>query len=73
MSLEVLLENELDGVARLVINRPERRNALGRVTIQELALQLRTVAADPSTRVLDHPRRRRATSAAAPTSRSAPR
>jgi len=52
MSLEVLLENELDGVARLVINRPERRNALGRVTIQELALQLRTVAADPSTRVL---------------------
>jgi enoyl-CoA hydratase/carnithine racemase len=52
VSDEVIVEGARDGVARLTINRPERRNAFGRETIARFAAGLEEIAADPATRVL---------------------
>jgi enoyl-CoA hydratase/carnithine racemase len=47
-----VLRTTEDGIARLVINRPERRNALSRATIEELRHALKACAADPEARVV---------------------
>jgi enoyl-CoA hydratase/carnithine racemase len=40
------------GVVLLTLNRPERRNALSEVLLEELGAALETIAADPSARVV---------------------
>ncbi|MEP6884501.1 MAG: enoyl-CoA hydratase-related protein [Gammaproteobacteria bacterium] len=41
-----------EGVARITLNRPEKRNALDRATIAALTAELRGCAADPEVRVV---------------------
>jgi enoyl-CoA hydratase/carnithine racemase len=52
MSAEVVLDETADGVARLTIDRPERRNAFGRETVRQFALKLTELEQDSSLRVL---------------------
>jgi len=49
---EVLYERDDDGIARLVINRPERRNALSWEVISELRRRVAEARADAAARVL---------------------
>jgi enoyl-CoA hydratase/carnithine racemase len=52
MSYETLLTSLEDGVARIVLNRPEVRNALSRTLVQELETALAAFEADPAARVV---------------------
>ena len=52
MSYETLLTSLADGVARIVLNRPEARNALSRTLVQELEAALAAFEADPAARVV---------------------
>ena len=52
MIYETLLTSCADGVARIVLNRPEVRNALSRTLIDELAAALAAYEADPAARVV---------------------
>ncbi|MGH7275484.1 MAG: enoyl-CoA hydratase/isomerase family protein [Candidatus Rokuibacteriota bacterium] len=52
MSYETLLTSLEDGVARIVLNRPEVRNALSRTLVQELEAALTAFEADPAARVV---------------------
>lgn len=52
MSYETLLTALEDGVARIVLNRPEARNALSRTLVQELEAALAAFEADPAARVV---------------------
>ena len=49
---EVLFERGADGVARITINRPERRNSLSWGVISELRRSLAAARADPDMRVV---------------------
>jgi len=49
---ETLLVSRADGVARIVLNRPEVRNALSRTLIHELGAALAACEADPGARVI---------------------
>ena len=46
-----LLVSEEDGIAKIVINRPDKLNALSRAVLDELARAVRAVAASPTCRV----------------------
>ncbi len=48
----ILRRDSGDGVAILVLNRPEKRNALGRAVVEELARLLAQVGEDPDVRVV---------------------
>lgn len=48
----MLLVETRDGVTRLTLNRPERRNALSEAMLTELGAALTKIAADPATRVV---------------------
>lgn len=52
MDLHNIVYKEEKGIARLVVNRPEKRNALNRATRLEMAEVLDNVEADESVRVL---------------------
>ncbi len=52
MSEPVLLETRSDGVARLTLNRPDKRNALNAELVGALAAALQRTAADPDVRVV---------------------
>ena len=52
MSRETLLTTCAEGVARIVLNRPQVRNALSRTLIDELAKALAAYEADPAARVI---------------------
>jgi enoyl-CoA hydratase/carnithine racemase len=52
MTFETLLTSCSDGVARVVLNRPEVRNALSRTLIEELGAALTAFEADPGARVI---------------------
>jgi methylglutaconyl-CoA hydratase len=47
-----VLSTRSGGVARLTLNRPEKRNALNRATLTELGLQLQRCAEDPAVRAV---------------------
>jgi enoyl-CoA hydratase/carnithine racemase len=49
---EVLIHEASGGLARLTLNRPERRNALSEALLVSLEETLRQIAADPSVRVV---------------------
>jgi enoyl-CoA hydratase/carnithine racemase len=49
---ETLLTSRSDGVARIVLNRPDVRNALSRTMITELGAALAAIDADPDARVI---------------------
>jgi enoyl-CoA hydratase/carnithine racemase len=49
---EVLYERDGDGIGRLVINRPERRNALSWGVVDQLRERIAEAKADPAVRVL---------------------
>lgn len=48
----VLLDRPADGVARLLINRPDKRNAIDLAVREQLALRIQEILADPGTRAL---------------------
>jgi len=48
----LLVEQRPDGVARLTLNRPERRNALNRALVEALLDALHSLSEDPSVRVI---------------------
>ena len=52
MTFETLLTSRVDGVARIVLNRPEARNALSRTLIEELGVALAAFEADRDARVI---------------------
>ena len=52
MSYETLLTSLEDGVARIVLNRPDARNALSRTMLAELETALAAYEGDPAARVL---------------------
>jgi enoyl-CoA hydratase len=52
MSYETLLVSRADGVARIVLNRPDVRNALSRTLIEELGAALAACEADHQARVI---------------------
>ena len=52
MSYETLLTSCADGVARIVLNRPDVRNALSRALIAELTTALATYEVDPDAHVI---------------------
>src|SRR5690349_24373574 len=52
MTYQHLLYSVDDRVAKVVINRPERHNALGKLTVDELIAALAAADADPDVRVL---------------------
>lgn len=52
MSEPVLLESVSDGIARLTLNRPDKRNALNGALVRALTEALDRTAADPSVRVV---------------------
>lgn len=52
MSFETLLTSRADGVARIVLDRPEVRNALSRALIEELGVALAAFEADADARVI---------------------
>src|SRR4051794_26447421 len=49
---DCLLHEVREGVARLTLNRPQRRNALSRELISELDRALHTIAGDRKARVV---------------------
>ncbi len=51
LAAPILVDNA-GGVARLTLNRPQRRNALSQELVQHLDAALQRVAADPQTRVV---------------------
>jgi enoyl-CoA hydratase/carnithine racemase len=51
MADSLLIESD-NGVVRLTLNRPERRNALSRELLGRLAAALETIASDPAARVV---------------------
>jgi enoyl-CoA hydratase/carnithine racemase len=52
VTFETLLTSRAEGVARIVLNRPEVRNALSRTLIDELGTALAAFEADPEARVI---------------------
>src|SRR4051794_1483421 len=52
MTYQHLLYSVDDRVAKVVINRPERHNALGKLTVDELIAVLAAADADPEVRVV---------------------
>jgi enoyl-CoA hydratase len=52
VSYETLLTSSEDGVARIVLNRPEVRNALSRTVLDELGAALAAFEADATARVI---------------------
>jgi enoyl-CoA hydratase/carnithine racemase len=52
MTYETLLVSRADGVARVVLNRPDVRNALSRTLIEELGRALTALEADTEARVI---------------------
>jgi enoyl-CoA hydratase/carnithine racemase len=52
VTFETLLTSRREGVARIVLNRPDVRNALSRTVIDELATALAAFEADPDARVI---------------------
>jgi enoyl-CoA hydratase/carnithine racemase len=52
VTFETLLTSRADGVARIVLNRPDVRNALSRTLIDELGRALAGFEADPEARVI---------------------
>ena len=52
MTDKSILVQMFDGEARLVLNRPESHNPIDAVMIDQMAEELRRLAADPSVRVV---------------------
>ena len=52
MSYETLLVDVQDGVASVILNRPDVRNALSATLIRELEQALAELEADPAARVI---------------------
>jgi methylglutaconyl-CoA hydratase len=47
-----ILSATAEGIARITLNRPEKRNALDRATVAQLTTELRRCAGDPAVRVV---------------------
>jgi enoyl-CoA hydratase len=52
MDFENIIFEKKDGIARMIINRPEKRNALNRAARLEMVKVLEDVKGDPSARIL---------------------
>ena len=52
MTYEYLLTESTNGIARITLNHPAKRNALSLALMRELTACLRDVSAQPDTRVI---------------------